>query len=324
MTITPRNVDDLIHGIEVKENAEKVPLAGDKNDEKSQNNEENLSLDAEKSQSKPEISENYEENDDNEEKNAKSNDKSAENAEITEKANASGEERTDEYGNPLPKPRTYTEEEVNEMMRKRFNRGAFKEQQGAAPQVEQQYSQQEVQNAQKAGFEYNPDSTDDWQVQLDKFIRHTISSVRHEEQAKVQQAQAKAIAAQEAQKQAEFEAKIFADIPNYPDFEKVMTNQPITDAMMYGIRNLNKPAAFLYAAAKRASDELARIAKIPDAYEQIAEMGKLQAKLSKPHKKSTNAPRAMERDRSDVSDKTPAKVSIDHLIASDAEKRVRR
>jgi hypothetical protein len=110
----------------------------------------------------------------------------------------------------------------------------------------------------------------------------------------------------------------------YPDFVKTLSDKPVTNDMMMAVQGLENPAAFLYTVAKKMPGELDRISKIPNPYIQVAEMGRLHEKLSKA-KPSSNAPKPLSRDSSDISEKAaPARVPIEHLIAEDAKSRYRR
>lgn len=233
------------------------------------------------------------------------------------KTSDTASEDKDEYGNDVPKKKMYTEEEVQRMIRDRLKRGAFKNAEQQPQQQPVQPTQQQVQQAQDSGFQYNEDSEKTWSQQLEEFVEQTLYKVNAKHQQKAMEAQNKA-------KQAEFESKFYSEMDKYPDFVEVLSDKPVTNEMMIGIRGLDNPAAFLYAAAKRQPAELERIAKIADPYQQIAEMGRLHERMVK-NKNSSNAPRPVTRDRSDISDSaSPAKVSIDHLIAQDAFGRVRR
>lgn len=212
----------------------------------------------------------------------------------------------DEYGNPVAKPRTYSEEEVQRMIRDRLSRG----------QHQQPPTQQQV-NTAAAGFEYNAESEETWQQQLDKFVRHTVKRMNTEEVEDRKQHQERAIT------QA-FESKFHVGMSKYPDFQKTLTGKPVTDAMMHGIRGLDNPASFLYAAAKQQPGELERISKIPDAYQQIAEMGRLHERMRVKKKQSSNAPAPMKPSSGDISDSAPYKRSIDQMIAEHAKERVRK
>lgn len=214
----------------------------------------------------------------------------------------------DEYGNPLPPPKMYTEDQVQKMMRERLKRGAFRQE--PAP------SQQQLQQAEDTGFQYNENSELSWSQQLKQFVKSTMQEVKKEEYFEHKQAA-------EKQANAEFEAKFHTGMSKYADFIETMADKTITDDMVMATRGLTNPAGFLYAAAKKAPQELHRIAKIADPYQQVAEMGRLHEKLAK-RKPSSNAPRPLTPDRNDVFDKPPARVSIDHLIHEDAAKRYRR
>lgn len=184
-------------------------------------------------------------------------------------------------------------------------------------QLAQQGASQQVQQAAK-DFEYNPEASGDWQQQLEKFIEHTIDN----RETKLQQAQQQQ---REAQVQMEFESKFRDDVQRFPDFEEAISSvgAEISDPMVYATRSMKNPAAFLYAAAKRAPAELQRIAKIQDPYAQIAAVGALEVTLRQT-KPATKAPRPIGRAADDGT--MPHKVekgdSIEDLIAA-SEQRIR-
>jgi hypothetical protein len=148
------------------------------------------------------------------------------------------------------------------------------------------------------------------------FVKEAIQEVS-QDQVRERQEYAK------RQAEAEFESKLFSGMSKYPDFVNVLSETPVSDAMVMGIRGLDNPAAFLYAAAKRHPEELARIGKINDPYQQAAEMGRLHDRIAKA-KRASSAPRPLSQDRSDVSEKVAPKYSIDHLIHEHAKDRYRR
>lgn len=216
----------------------------------------------------------------------------------------------DEYGNPVAKPKTYTEEQVQQMMRERLKRGQFRQEQ---PPRQEPPTQQ----AGSEGFQYNENSELSWSQQMEMFVENTMEKVSqrktHAQQAALQR-----------QAQEDFEAKFHVGMAKYPDFVKTMEDKLVTNDMVMAIRGLDNPAAFLYTAAKRMPAELDRISKIRDPYVQVAEMGRLHEKLSKP-KPSSNSPKPLSRDRSDISEKAPpARVPIEHLIDQDAKGRYKR
>lgn len=217
---------------------------------------------------------------------------------------------TDEYGNEVKKPKIYSEEEVNRMMRERFNRGAFKNMQQPQPQPQPQLQKQQP------DFEYDPDSEETWQSQLQGFVKQTIFQMNDDIQNQQKQQNEQRI-------HAEFEDKFHQGMEKLPDFIDVINGKPINDNMVKAIRGLDNPAAFLYAAAKNSPKELERIHNIQDPFIQASEMGKLHERMSK-RKASSNAPRPVSLDRSDVSDKKQQKVSIDYLIQQDAANRYKR
>ncbi len=229
--------------------------------------------------------------------------------ETEEKAQEASAEAEDEYGNEKAAPKTYTEQEVNERINAAVrDRLARLEKRQAAP-VEQPTKPTEPQ------FEYNPDSSEPWQQQLEKFVEQTMHKVSNR---RVQEEQhQREIAAQQ-----EFEGKFHSGMSKFADFTDVVGAQPVTDAMVMAIRGLPDPAAFLYAASKRASDELVRISKIGDPNTQMMEMGRLEARMKAP-RTQTAAPRPLERTKPDgkFSHKSDREMTGDEmLIQADKER----
>jgi hypothetical protein len=226
-----------------------------------------------------------------------------EKAEKAEKA----DDNTDEYGNEIPKARTYTEEEVQRMIRDRLSRGQY------AQQTQQQ--QQQVQQAAQS-FEADPNSEQSWEVQLEAFVEKTIEK----NQTKQQQKQ---MEIQEQRAQAEFEIKFSQGMAKYPDFVSVVEGKPITDSMMRAARSMKDPAAFIYAASKQHPKEVERIAAIRDPYEQIAEVGRLEERMKKA-KATSAAPKPLKGPIGDMADKGTPKRNIDDMIRKDAQRKFKR
>lgn len=193
----------------------------------------------------------------------------------------------DEYGNPLEKPKMYTEEQVQSMIRDRLSRGRHAEQQPTSQQV----------NQASEGFKHDPNAEESWEVQLEKFIDHRLET-------RERQLTEKQWKAQEAQKQADFEARFSAGMNKYQDFHQVVQGKPITDSMLLAARSLENPAAFMYAAAKMHPAELQRIASIPDTYQQAAEVGRLHERMIKESKVTSAAPKPLTTPRADMPAKT--------------------
>jgi len=217
----------------------------------------------------------------------------------------------DEYGNPVEKPKMYTEEEVNRMMRERFSRGKYAEQ---TPQ-----QQQQVQKAAE-DFKADPDSAESWETQLEQFIDRTIEKKQRataEEQWRQQQ----------IAKQAEFESKFTQGMSKYADFHATL--QPLADrgalpdSIMFATRALDNPAAFLYGAAKLHPQELERIAKIPDPYVQAAEVGRLHEKMVKTRNVNSSAARPIEPSKQDVPVKQHNQPSLEDRIHQYAKQKRR-
>lgn len=218
----------------------------------------------------------------------------------------------DDYGNEKAKPRTYSEDEVNERInkaiRERLARGNNQQQQPAAAQSVHQQTQQ--------GFEYDPEGQGNWQQQLEMFVEQTVSKMSQKQATQQQQNR-------EAQAQEEFVGRFTQGMDKFSDFREVVGAQPVTDSMTMALRGMKDPASFIYAASKRNPKELARISAIPDHVAQIVEMGKLEERMRKAAA-GTKAPKPISRTKEDAGmphkDKNAAP-SIEDLIAkSDARK----
>lgn len=226
------------------------------------------------------------------------------------------DENLDEYGNELPKPRTYTEDEVNE----RINAAVRERLARLERNSGQQFSQQQVQQQQKAaqqGFEYDENSTQDWQQQLEAFVEQTVARREQKQAQQIQQMR-------EQQAQAEFDAKFQNGMRKFPDYVETLRSQPITDTMVIAARSMKDPAAFFYAAAKRAPAELQEISRDPDPISQIARIAKLEEKLKKTPMQQSKAPKPVAKVQEDSTEAPKAKKTeptIEELIAKEDAKR---
>lgn len=211
----------------------------------------------------------------------------------------------DDYGTKIKKEeRTYTQDEVNAMMRDRFNRT--------------QLSKEQQQEAKQAAQEFKPDenSSDDWQIQLDNFIDKRLDSRDKERQNREYQQR-------EEKVRAEFEDKFTTGMGKYKDFQNVVQDKPITDAMVHATYGFKDPAGFIYAAAKNHAKELDRIARLPNPLQQAMEIGRLEEKMRK-QKQATRAARPPESEKGDVTDaKATSRHNIDSLIEKHARSRRR-
>lgn len=217
-----------------------------------------------------------------------------------EASQPSVDDDVDEYGTKIGKPKLYTEEEVQRMIRERLSRG--------------KHAETEVQQAAK-DFKPDPNSQDDWQTQLKQFIDTHLE----EKTKKVQEAEWRQ---REEQSQAEFEVKFSQGISKYDDFNKVVAGKPITGAMMLATRSMKDPAAFIYAASKQHAGELSRIAQIPDAVTQAVEIGRLEEKMRKT-KNLPSSPTPPKKISGDSSREMP-QLDIDARIAQHAKTKIMR
>jgi hypothetical protein len=217
----------------------------------------------------------------------------------------------DEYGNEKPAPRVYSQEEADEyanrLIRERLARGNH-------PQP----TPQQQQEAKGAGFEYDANSDDSWDVQLKKFVRQEFEAINHEQATRAQQ---------EREQRAEIEhaAKFQMSAAKFPDFHQALAHQPITDHMALATRGMKDPAAFMYAAAKRAPQELQRISQLQDPVAQMVEMGKLEERMKKaPVVSKTPRPISRTQEDLDIPHKSEKEPSIEDLIAMDNAQKLKR
>lgn len=223
-----------------------------------------------------------------------------------EKPQVNEKSSIDEYGNPVEKEKTYTEEEVQRMIRDRLSRGR---------NIEPQPTQQQVQQDTK-GFTADPNSEQPWDVQLEQFIERTLEK----RQAKMTEKQWKD---QQNAIQSDFESKFSSGLEKYPDFRKIVANKPITDSMMMATRNLDNPAAFIYGASKMHPQELERISRIADPYSQAAEIGRLHERMVKNRNNASNAPKPVEAPKGDLPNKNYTPPPIDQRIHEYAKQKRR-
>ena len=111
----------------------------------------------------------------------------------------------------------------------------------------------------------------------------------------------------------------------YQDFHQVVAGKPITNQMMLATRSLENPAAFVYGAAKMHPQELDRISRISDPYQQAAEIGRLHEKMVKSRATISNAPKPIEQPKGNMPNKpVNDKPSIDSLILQHAAAKNKR
>lgn len=199
------------------------------------------------------------------------------------------ESKIDEYGNPVEKPRVYTEDEVQHMIRDRLSRGRNNEQ----PHPTAAHVQEAAKD-----FKTDPNSEESWEVQLNSFIDKRLEA--RQAQLKQQEWQHN-----ESQKQADFEVKFNTGMNKYQDFESVVSRvaPSITPSMMLATRSLDNPAAFIYAAAKMHPGELDRISRLNDNFVQAAEVGRLHERMVKQRTGVSLTPKPIDAPKGDISNK---------------------
>lgn len=218
-----------------------------------------------------------------------------------------GETDKDEYGNPKPKPRMYTEEEhkelVNKAVRERLER--FERNQGKREEAPAQQEQKQTHFHEK-----------DLEAELEHFVEQTFNKMgqrQYEQQRQMQQ----------ERENNQFREKFQSGMNRFDDFEKVVGSQPISDYMAESLKGVDDPSAFIYAASKNHSDELSRISRLPSPYQQIIEMGKLEERMKR-SQSGTRAPKPATRlsDDSTVDVKARKDDSLDALLAQNDAQRV--
>lgn len=238
-----------------------------------------------------------------EEKSLEAEDKKTEiQPESTEQAQekeASESPEIDEYGTKVSKKKLYTEEEVQQMMRDRLKRG--------------RHAQEEPAPAQEPAPA--PANEEQWEAQLGDFIDKHMDTRAKKHQTEQYQAS-------EAQSMAEFEVKFTDGMGKYSDFESIVREKPITDAMMLATRSMNDPAAFIYAACKHNPKELERISKIQDVVTQATEIGRLEERMKRA-KTVTLAPKPAKQISGDSSNEMP-QLDIDARINQHAKSKILR
>lgn len=210
----------------------------------------------------------------------------------------------DDYGNPKEN-KTYTEEELNERINKAIR--------DRLARIKTNGQESPIEHVQK-----NKDEGEaDWEQQLERFIEDKVSRMG-QKQAKEQQRQ------QEAELESQFRDKFAQGMQRFSDFNEVVENQPVSDAMTLALRGVNDPAAFIYAASKRHPDELQRISKL-NPYSQMIEMGRLEERMRKsPVTTKTPKPLSKIKEDSNIPTKKQTKRpddDIDALLAQSDAKR---
>jgi predicted transcriptional regulator len=220
------------------------------------------------------------------------------------KAEEANPQTQDEYGNEIsegetdqPKGRVYTEEEVNRMMRERFNRT------NEGKQSEQIRADE-------------PQGEENWEAQLEGFVEKTVNKLSEREQNKIREKK-------EAEALGKLEQNIYSSMGKYKDFKDVVGKVPITDNMVKATKNFKDPGAFLYAASKTQAKELSRISEMHDPLDQAAELGKLEERMKR-IRSGTNSPRPITKVESDIANRENIRQNVDELIRKDQLKKFQR
>lgn len=221
--------------------------------------------------------------------------------------------QSDEYGNDLDESKEdkplYTRAEVHEQINQAVRERLARIQ---SPQQQNHEVNQHVQD----NFKYDDESNQTWQQQLQTFVEQTVQQMGQKQMQQQQQQYEQSI-------QEQHNAKFREGIKRYKDFNKVVNPKDFTDDMFMATRGLEDPAGFVYAASKRAPEEIKRISQIKDPYTQVVEMTRLENKMRQ-QASTTRAPKPVSRHKSDsdiphTDDKAP---SLDDLIAENDRRRV--
>lgn len=224
-----------------------------------------------------------------------------------EGANDASLEETDDYGNPVGKGKTYTEEQVNAMVRDRLARDR-------QSRAQNPHQEQQIQDAAK-DFKSDPNSEESWEVQLESFVEKTINKVTQKQQDNEWRQREEA-------SQAEFETKFTQGMGRYNDFREVVSAKPISNSMMMATKSMPDPAAFLYAACKNHPAEITKISEIKDPVAQMVEIGRLEERMKKP-RVATKAPTPSKKVTGDASNELP-QLDIDSRIREHAKSKIMR
>lgn len=233
----------------------------------------------------------------NEEEKSQEEDNTSEEEKDLSASDESSDDELDEYGTKVGKPKLYTEEEVQSMIRKR---------------LKDRHESKDVQDATKE-FTPDPNSEESWETQLDAFIDRRLESREKE-------ARDKEWKREEEITQADYEIRFTEGMGKYKDFKQVVANKPLTNAMMLATRSMKDPAAFVYAASKQHPKELERISQIKDVVHQATEIGRLEERMKKA-RIIPQSPPPSKKIKGDASSEMP-QVSIDQRIAQHAKDRV--
>jgi hypothetical protein len=165
-------------------------------------------------------------------------------------------------------------------------------------------------------FKADPNSEETWESQLEQFIDRRLESRDRESRERQWREEENA-------RQVDFESKFTAGVNKYHDFEQVVSGKPIDGKMMLAIRGLENPAAFIYGAAKMHPQELERISRISDQYQQAAEIGRLHERMVKTRVAHSAAAKPLEAPKGDMSSKVVVQKSLEQRITEYAQQKRR-
>jgi hypothetical protein len=252
---------------------------------------------------------------------AKTEKPKAETNEYGDKAESVGkadkvESSENEYGLETQPEKLYTkaelDEHTNRVMRERVARFERNQQQ-------QQPTQQQQQTAAQQGFQYDENSNQDWQQQLEQFVLQVADKREQTQAARLQQAV-------EQESMQKFESKFKQGMSKFNDYHEVLGGKSVTDAMLMAASEVNDPAALFYAAAKRMPDELAKIAEIKSPLAQAAAIGRLDEKLRKQSVQTSKAPKPISPTKTDTTTvfqpKETSGNELDDLLVQDKNSRL--
>lgn len=202
---------------------------------------------------------------------------------IPEYSEGDNNSNLDDYGNET-KERMYTWEEVQEAQKNAVS-SAFQKRfkNSKNPPDYSQDVEESVMDEVNENYQHDPNKDGNWQEQLEDFVIKTIDK-------RQQNAEKQKMQRLEQERNNKFAEKFNTGAERFKDFEKIVTKESVTPTMVMATRGMKDPAAFLYAANKKAPEKLAKIKNMSDPYEQAHAMASLENSLRVNKKKNSNAP----------------------------------
>lgn len=215
-------------------------------------------------------------------------------AENTEATAASTEEKTEETKEPEKSEKTFTQAELDEIVRKRLAKEQRRLERTLKAETEAAFLRQQLQAKEAPPPADGEPKRDDY-ASWDEWNRATVDwqvkqGVEQRLKAEREQAQRSAQERAELEFKQQAREKLAKGIEKYDDFAEVVFegDHNVTDEMAIAIAESSVAAELAYWLGKNPA-ESNRIANLPPA-SQIRELGKIEARLEAPKNKTTSAP----------------------------------